>query len=412
MIGAALALGALLLVVVAVRGVIGGGDARIAATLPLTAAMAADTSGFARATGPAPFAFPADHGPHPEFATEWWYVTGNVRTEEGRAFGYQLTFFRKALAADAPARESAWAADQAYMAHFAVTDAAAGTFHAFDRFARGALGLAGAQAAPLRVWLHDWRAHAAATDGAPPADPAGGQPPRAESSPAAAAFPVRLVAAEGGVAIELLLDAGKRPVLQGDAGLSRKGPEPGNASYYYSLTRLPTRGTLRIGGDTFDVAGTSWLDREWSTSGLSPDVVGWDWFALQLGDSTELMLYRLRNVEGGITRFTGGSFTDAAGVTRILDADDATVDVLDSWTSPHTGTRYPARWRVRVPSEALDVSVTPILADQELRLAVRYWEGAVRIQGERRGRALRGVGYVELTGYGERSGNADLRRGR
>jgi predicted secreted hydrolase len=417
---AAALIGGALLGVLAVRAFSGRDEPRIDAVLSLASAMAADTSGFARATTVRPFAFPVDHGPHPDFATEWWYFTGNVRTADGRVFGYQLTFFRKALAPAGPPRASAWSADHAYMAHFALTDVRGEAFHAFDRFARSALGLAGAQAEPLRVWLHDWSAlavdhevEAAGRSGVGTAGRTGaaaratGTQTRIDST--AAAFPLRLVAADGDVAIDLLLERGKQPVLQGQDGLSRKGPEAGNASYYYSLPRMPTRGTVQIGGARFEVSGTSWMDREWSTSGLSPDVVGWDWFALQLDDTTELMLYRLRRADGSATSFSGGSFVDPDGTVRALAADDATVDVLDVWTSPHTDTEYPARWRVRVPAAGLDVTVTPTIRDQELRLAVRYWEGAVRVDGERGGRRVSGVGYVELTGYGDAQPDGSVR---
>ena len=390
---AATLIGSALLVVLAVRAYSGRDEPRIDALLSLASAMAADTSGFARATTVRPFTFPADHGPHADFATEWWYFTGNVRTADGRAFGYQLTFFRKALAPAGAPRASAWAADQAYMAHFALTDVRGEAFHAFDRFARGALGLAGAQKEPLRVWLHDWSARSGS------------------SSAGEEVFPVRLAAAEGDVGIDLLLERGKPPVLQGDDGLSIKGPEPGNASHYYSLTRMPTRGTVRVGGAALEVAGTTWMDREWSTSALSENVAGWDWFALQLDDTTELTLYRLRRADGTATPYSRGSFVDADGAAHTLSADDFAVDVLDWWESPHTRARYPARWRVRAPSEALDVTIVPVLADQELHLAVRYWEGAVRIQGERRGRPVTGFGYVELTGYAENAAS-DVVRGR
>jgi predicted secreted hydrolase len=262
------------------------------------------------------------------------------------------------------------------MAHLALTDVAADTMHAFDRFARAAAGLAGARATPLRVWLYDWEVAGGGADGT-----------------------LRLSAAEGEVVVDLILEHGKRPVLQGEAGLSRKGPEPGNASYYYSLTRMPTRGTIVIGGSTHDVRGTSWMDREWSTSALSPGLAGWDWFALQLDDATELMLYRLRGETGAASPFSAGSFVRPDGTTQPLGADAFTVEVSDWWRSPADGTRYPAAWRITVPALALALEVAPVVANQELNLAVRYWEGAVDASGARAGRPVAGTGYVELTGY-------------
>jgi predicted secreted hydrolase len=162
---------------------------------------------------------------------------------------------------------------------------------------------------------------------------------------------------------------------------------------------MPVSGTVRTRGATVPVEGLAWMDREWSTSALGPDQVGWDWFALQLDDGRELMLYRLRQRDGGIAPESGGTLIAADGTTRTLDRDASQVFVMDQWTSPRGGTRYPARWRIRVPSARLEVVVTPLLGDQELDLAIRYWEGAVRVEGTADGRAVGGSGYVELVGY-------------
>jgi predicted secreted hydrolase len=201
------------------------------------------------------------------------------------------------------------------------------------------------------------------------------------------------------VGIDLALTSAKPPVLHGEAGLSRKGAEPGNASYYYSLTRMPAAGTITLDGNAIPVRGLAWMDREWSTSQLGAGQVGWDWFALHLDDGRELMLYRLRRRDGAIDPASSGTLVAADGGARTLGPDAVEVTVLDHWTSPRDQARYPARWRVRVPGEALDLVVTPLLADQELILAVRYWEGAVRAEGTAGGRPLGGTGYVELVGY-------------
>ncbi len=214
---------------------------------------------FAFATAPAALHFPQDHGPHPRYQTEWWYFTGNLHDPDGRHFGFQLAFFRFAFGVDEPRAGSAWRPSQMYMAHLALTDTQARRFHAFERMSRGTLGLAGASSDG--VWLDDWRA------GNP------GELP-----------PVHLQAAQGDVALDLELGAGKPMVLQGDRGRSRKGPEPGNASYYYALTRLPASGEVRLGEARFQVTGSAWMDREWSTSALGPHLDGWDWFAVQLAD--------------------------------------------------------------------------------------------------------------------------------
>lgn len=360
------------------------------ATLSVAEAMAgADTAGYARAVEPREFTFPADHGPHPDFRTEWWYFTGNLTADDGGEFGFQLTFFRSALRPHTSVIDSDWATRQAYMAHFALTDVDGERFHAFERFDRGALGLAGADSDPMRVWVGDWRAGSISSS------------TRGRSR--GPAFHIR--AGGGDVAIDLVLEAHKPVVLQGDYGLSRKGPERGNASYYYSLTRMAAVGTVRIGADgapacepAHRVTGLAWLDREWSTSALSPGLAGWDWFALQLDDGTELMVYRLRADDGGTAPFSAGSFVRRDGSVTRLSTDEFVLDATASWTSPRGG-RYPSGWRVRVPSLDLDLEVTPRVRGQELDLAFRYWEGAVTVDGRRDGRQVSGSGYVELTGY-------------
>lgn len=340
--------------------------------LSAVAMLSASTAeGYARALEPRAFLFPDDHGAHPDFSTEWWYFTGNLAAEDGRRFGYQLTFFRRAVAPEMPARGSAWATRQIALAHFALTDAEAGRFHAFERTSRMAAGLAGAQAVPFRVWLEDWSAAGK-----------GGDPPW------------RLTAREGDVAIDLLVDTTKPPVLHGERGLSRKGSSPGNASYYYSLTRMPTRGTVEVDGRRFVVGGTSWLDREWSTSLLEPEQVGWDWFSLQLDDGRELMLFQIRRQDGTLDPASEGTLVAADGGTERLAQSDLALEVTATWKSPR-GAVYPAGWRLRMPHHGLDLTITPLVADQELDVSFRYWEGAVTATGSATGR-----GYVELVGYG------------
>lgn len=346
-------------------------------------------AGFSRADRPGDFRFPADHGPHPDFEIEWWYFTGNLATPDGRRFGYQLTFFRRALAPPPapgePVRTSAWATRQVYLAHFALSDVDGAAFHSAERLARGAAGLAGGEAAPFRVWTAEWSAQSVGA----PTEPT-------------ALLPLHLSAADGAVAIELELGAGKPLVLHGDFGWSKKGGEAGAASYYYSFPRLPTTGTLRVGASHFEVTGASWLDREWSTGSLGADQVGWDWFSLQLDDRRELMLFELRGREGlsGATR--AGTWVEADGRAQSFVSPAGALEVLDHWTSPRSGTRYPARWRWRLPALELELEVRPLLADQELELGFRYWEGAVEFTGTAAGRPVTGRGYVELTGYGDR----------
>ncbi|MCP4538674.1 MAG: LysE family transporter [Chloroflexi bacterium] len=340
-------------------------------------ALADDSVGFARADGPRTFDFPADYGPHPNYQTEWWYYTGNLETADDRHFGYQLTFLRRGLVSHIERQERAsdWAADQVYMAHFAFVDVADGQHRAFERFSRGAAGLAGTTAIPHHVWLEDWSVE--------------------ETEPDV----VWLHAAQGGLAIDLLLTDRKGPILQGDGGYSQKGPEPGNASYYYSKTRLDSSGTVKVGTVLYQVEGSSWMDHEFSTSALAPDQVGWDWFALQLDDGSELMVFQIRKTDGGVDAFSSGTLIAPDGNTRRLSHDDFEIDVGDTWRSSRSSATYPARWMVTVPVADLMLEIEPYLVDQELNVSYDYWEGAVRVRGERAGAVVSGSGYIEMTGY-------------
>ena len=355
---------------------------------------AGDSRGFERADGPREFVFPDDHGAHPTFQTEWWYVTGNVTSASGRPFGFHLTLFRRGLR-QADGRSSDLAPNDLWMGHFAIADVEGGQVHLHERTARGAGGLAGAEltggdgADPrLRVWLEDWELLGVEGLGAT-------DRPR-----------LRLAAREGDDGLELELNAARPPVLQGDAGYSRKGAGDGQASYYFAVTRSAASGTLRVDGQEYEVDGSAWLDREWSTSVLGQDQVGWDWFALQLDDGTDLMLYQMRLANGAVDATSHGSVTlpstDAAAPQhRKLEQGEYTIHADDRWTSPRTGGVYPSGWSVTVPSDDLQLVVTPLLRDQELPLTVVYWEGAVRVTGTRAGQTVSGVGFVELTGYAD-----------
>ena len=362
----------------------GTGDA-VRATVSVAEAMTGDTTGYARADAPRDFVFPADHGPHPGFKTEWWYVTGNLRATDGtdRRFGVQFTIFRSALTPDAAAdRDSPWAADALFMAHVALGDSAAGRFYDQERFSRGAAGLAGAQADPLRVWLG-------------PIEIAG-------TAARPGAVPLRIRGEAEGAAYSLRAQPVKPVVLQGDRGLSQKGPGAGNASYYYAQTRMATTGTVTLpgadgaAGETVPVEGLTWLDREWSTSALAEGQVGWDWFALHLDDGRDLMLYQLRRSDGSKDPLSKGSVIAADGAKTALDAGDYALEPIDTWDSPRGGS-YPTRWRVRVPRADLDLVVTEMMPGQELDATVRYWEGGVTVTG-----SATGTGFLEMTGYADR----------
>jgi predicted secreted hydrolase len=337
-------------------------------------------AGFARALAPRPFAFPHDHGPHPDFRTEWWYWTGNLLAPSGRHFGFQLTFFRAALAPATPPRQSAWATNQVYLAHFALTDTRSERFRSWSRTSRAALDLAGATGEPFRVWVGDWEAR----------------------SEGPSVFPMRLRVGDEDVSVDLWLGGGKPLVLQGEQGLSRKGPEPGNASYYYSFTRMPARGVVRVRGERLDVEGLAWMDREWSTSALGGDLAGWDWFAIQLEDGRDLMFYQLRRRDGRPAEWSAGVMVDAKGQTRALASTDVRVETRGTWRSPRSGVAYPVGWRLTDLRDGLTLELEPRLPDQELDVSPRYWEGAVKVRGLAGSRTVLGSGYVELVGYGER----------
>jgi predicted secreted hydrolase len=336
-----------------------------------------DDSGFAKALTVRPFTFPDDHGPHEAFRNEWWYITGNLDDEEGRRFGFEITIFRFSLTPRPLLADSAWRTNQVYIAHLAVTDADRDRFLVAERYSRGALGLAGARVEPFRVWVDDWAIFSAG-DGA--------------------TWAIR--AADGDIALDLELEPLREPVLNGDAGLSRKSSSIDSASYYYSITRMQTAGTLSIDGESHAVSGLSWLDREWSTSALAADQVGWDWFALQLSDGTDLMLYNIRKQDGSADESSSGTISFPDNRSERLYPSDFEIVVRDLWTSPEGG-EYPSRWTVRLPERNLELDIVPVIADQELFTTVRYWEGAVNITGRHDDRPVSGRGYVELTGYAD-----------
>ena len=344
-----------------------------------------DTTGYDRVFNPREFTFPLDHGPHPGYRHEWWYFTGNLHTRSGRHFGFQLTFFRFALRPHERQRDSQWATTQMMMAHFALSDVDEHRFYQYEKSSRVALGLAGATAQPFKVWVDNWSATGAQDD----------------------TWPVTLHAIQDDIEIDLTLTPTKPVVLQGEKGLSRKGANAGNASYYYSYTHLQSRGVIRTGTHQFEVSGLSWLDREWGTSSLTENQSGWDWFALQLSDGSEVMVYRLRRRDGSVDPYSSGIMISRDGDTHPLQAQAFHVQILSRWRSPHTQIIYPSRWHLAIPEAALDVEIEPLLQDQELHTSINYWEGAVRIHGTRHDNNVSGYGYVELTGYGQGGGRKD-----
>lgn len=333
------------------------------------------------AEGPREWSFPRDHGSHPEYRTEWWYFTGNLRDSAGHRYGYQLTFFRQGIVPKPPVPQNPWSPRDLYLAHFAVTDADAGVFHYVERTSRAGPGLAGAETNRMNVWVLDWRA---CGEGAA----------------------IRVRARSPEAALDLTLAPRKPVVLHGAGGLSRKGEGRGQASYYASLTDLESRGrlTLRHGKRSVEVAGTSWFDHEFGSNQLAPDQQGWDWVSLHFSDGRDLMVYLLRRSDGTLEPASSGTLTEKDGRSRYLNLGDLRLQSEGRWKSPRTGAVYPSAWRLTVPSAGIDVRVTPWLADQELSTGastgVVYWEGAVGGAGRSGGKAVRCEGYVEMTGYG------------
>ena len=315
---------------------------------------------------------------------EWWYFTGHLYDQSARRFGYEVTFFRKAVD-DVRVREhpSRWALRHLYFAHLAVTDVEGGTFSFSEKLSRAAFGKAGADPGRMKVWIDRWNL----------------EPVTEEHQQ------LRLTAHDAGFGVDLTLTLDKPPVIHGREGISRKGAGPGQASHYYSLTRLATRGTVRVRGEPFEVTGTSWMDHEFGSGGLGEDQVGWDWFSVQFDSNVEFMLYLLRKRDGSHDPASSGTLILPDGTSRHLTRADFVVRTTDQWISPHTRAQYPAKWIVEVPSIPLEVTITPVLPDQELRTEnstrVTYWEGAVDVRGHYRNAPVTGTGYVELTGYAD-----------
>lgn len=334
--------------------------------------LSADADGFERVEGPAPVVLPGDHAAHPGYRHEWWYFTGNLDGPANERYGFQFTLFRFALPTTRnPKLETdsiAWQTDQVWMAHFAVSDAGRERFLSRERFARGALDLAGATAD--RWWLKDWSA-AVTEEG------------------------WHLKGSSDEVALDLQMEPVRPHVLQGESGYSRKGPEAGNASRYVSWTRLRASGSLNFGGRPVPVEGLAWLDREWGSGALPDGLAGWDWFALHLDDGRDLMYYRLRARDGSASDFSAGVLVGPDGDARALGADD--VNARPSrWWRDGAGFLWPVAWDLSIAGEGLTLRVEAVFDAQLWEERFRYWEGAVDVfeDGVEVGR-----GYLELTGY-------------
>ncbi len=346
-------------------------------SLPTTAPSSHASHGFH-------YDFPRDHGTHDQFRIEWWYFTGHVFSQDEKRFGYELTFFRRGMEEFLNQRnESQWTIHHLYFAHFAISDEETKQLHMAEKLSRAGLGKAGADHAGLHVWIDDWRAKA--------------------DTPEHQGF--QLQAETEHMKLDLHLSPLKNPVIHGEEGISRKGAMPTQTSHYYSLTRLHTQGTVRLGKRSYDVEGVSWMDHEFGSGELGQDQVGWDWFSLQLHSNVEIMIYQLRRADGSPDPTSSGTVVFPNGQTRHFSLDDIQLSVLDTWESSNSQARYPSQWRLAVPSLDLEVNIIPVFHNQELvtkkSTRVTYWEGAVDVEGMSEGKPIQGVGYVEMTGYAE-----------
>lgn len=339
------------------------------------AVLAQANAAYEQALPGAALVFPRDHGPHPGYRIEWWYLTANLVDDRGRDWGLQWTLFRTAMRppGDAADPDNPWQASQLYMAHFAVS--APDGHRAYQRYARGGdfdgIRQAGARAAPFAAWLDDWRLESVGGDW----------------------LPLRLVAAQGALAAELELDSDRPLVLQGESGFSQKHPE-GGGSFYYSHPWLAVSGTLRAGGEAIPVRGQAWLDREWSSQFLQDDQLGWDWFALHLDSGDKLMAFQLRGTDGG--QYRHAVLLRSDGGRRVAAPEELVLE--ETRRAAVAGRELPLGWRLIWPDAGLDLRVDAGLDDQWMDVDFPYWEGRV-IASDAEGERV-GVGYLEMTGYG------------
>ncbi len=350
----------------------------------VAAGSPSSTSRFSSAEPGYAYAFPRDHGSHEQFQTEWWYFTGHLHGENGRRFGYELTFFRRGI--DSPQawnNPSKWAMRHVYLAHFALTDEQADQFRVAEKISRVGIHKAGAQVDVLNVWIDQWGVQAVTPDHRQ--------------------FHLQARAEE--FSIDLLVESSKPPVMHGTHGVSQKGERPGQTSHYYSLTRLHTTGSVNVDDKPMAVEGVSWMDHEFGSGELAANLVGWDWFSLQLENEHEIMTYGLRRADGTFDPASSGTVVFPNGSSQALTLQDWQIAVNRHWTSPTTGARYPHHWSFSIPNMQIELTLSPRMSNQELitthSTGVTYWEGSVDVTGQWQGQDIQGQGYVELTGYAE-----------
>jgi predicted secreted hydrolase len=324
------------------------------------------------------YEFPRDYFNHPDYQTEWWYYTGNVTAEDGHRFGFELTFFRVGVNRDVE-QHNTWDVEDLYLAHLALSDLDGKNFYHTERTNRAGPGIAGVHAEQKRIWNGNW-------------------------SVSWNGYDQVLEAVDERVCFTLKLHPEKPAVIQGENGVSQKGAGTGRASYYISLTRLKTNGTLQLDGRKYEVSGLTWMDHEFFTNQLEKEQVGWDWFSVQLSDNTELMLYRIRRVDGSVDPYSSGTYVDANGRSVHMRREDFSLTPgAETWKSSATGGVYPVQWHISVPKLGLELEASTALNAQELsgksQVIPNYWEGAIQLNGHRGEEAMTGVGYLEMTGY-------------
>jgi predicted secreted hydrolase len=328
------------------------------------------------------YEFPRDYRAHREFKTEWWYYNGYLKSQEGKKFGFHVTFFRVGLIPGPIPREgSRWQVRDVMMAHLAVTDIDNKTFLYQEKAGRANLGLAGADTAHYRVWVGNWQVSQ---------EGKGHQ----------------IQAGDGDPSLSLKIIPTGPPLIHGVNGVVKKGNGTGRASHYYSMTRMETKGLLKIKGKEIPVSGVSWMDHEFGSNQLGETQIGWDWFSLQLDNGMDLMIYQLRQEDGRVDPNSSGTLAGSDARALQLSLSDIKLRVLRYWKSSRSGAIYPASWEIHLPNHDLRLELVPLMADQELMTpkstGITYWEGIVKVKGTYKGRIVAGEGYVEMTGYDRR----------
>ncbi len=324
------------------------------------------------------YEFPRDYFNHPEFQTEWWYYTGNVTASDGHRFGFELTFFRQGVSRES-GNQGVWDVQDLYPAHLALSDLDGKVFYHAERTNRAGPGIAGVDQKQGRIWNGNWNLTWVNDDQV-------------------------LEATDEHFSLNLTLHSQKPPVIHGENGVSQKAETPGHASHYISLTRLKTNGNLELNGKRYAVSGLTWMDHEFFTQQLEKDQVGWDWFSMQLGDDTELMLFQIRRKDNSIDPYSAGTYIDSSAHSFHLNKQEfSLVPADESWRSPVTGAVYPVRWTISVPKLKIELQATTPLKSQELsgksQFIPSYWEGAIDLNGHKGEANLTGSGYLEMTGY-------------